>query len=89
MRGASIDSVVRTARAEAGTLWGEVSEAAGKHGLAALAGSSPDVGVVGYTLGGGVSWLARAYGLAANRDSRSPSASADPRRPGVPPRLKI
>ena len=31
-----------------------------EHGLAALAGSSPDVGVVGYTLGGGLSWLARA-----------------------------
>ncbi|HEY1370123.1 MAG TPA: FAD-binding oxidoreductase [Gaiellaceae bacterium] len=66
MRGVSIDPVARTARAEAGVLWGEVSEAAGEHGLAALAGSSPDVGVVGYTLGGGVSWLARKYGLAAN-----------------------
>src|SRR5205823_190796 len=33
---------------------------------AALAGSSRDVGVVGYTLGGGVSWLSRRYGLAAN-----------------------
>jgi len=43
-----------------------VTEAAAEHGLAALAGSSPDVGVVGYTLGGGVSWLSRRYGLAAN-----------------------
>ena len=40
--------------------------AAAKHGLAALAGSSPDVGVVGYTLGGGMSWLSRAFGLCAN-----------------------
>ena len=40
---------------------------AAEHGLAALAGSSPDVGVVGYTLGGGLSWLGRRYGLAANR----------------------
>ena len=31
-----------------------------------LAGSSPDVGVVGYTLGGGLSWLGRRHGLAAN-----------------------
>ena len=37
-----------------------------EHGLAALAGSSHDVGVVGYCLGGGVSWLARKHGLAAN-----------------------
>ncbi len=47
-------------------LWLEVVEAAARHGLAALAGSSPDVGVVGYTLGGGMSWLGRKYGLAAN-----------------------
>jgi hypothetical protein len=55
-----------TARAEAGVLWQEVVEAAAKHGLAALAGSSPDVGVVGYTLGGGMSWLGRTYGLSAS-----------------------
>ena len=39
---------------------------AGEYGLAALAGTSPNVGVVGYTLGGGMGWLARRYGLAAN-----------------------
>jgi FAD/FMN-containing dehydrogenase len=66
MRGVEIDAEARRARVEAGVLWAEVSEAAAKHGLAALAGSSPDVGVVGYTLGGGLSWLARRYGLAAN-----------------------
>jgi FAD/FMN-containing dehydrogenase len=41
-------------------------DAAAEHGLALLAGSSPDVGVVGYTLGGGLSWLGRRHGLAAN-----------------------
>ncbi|MDX6408027.1 MAG: hypothetical protein QOE13_1098 [Gaiellaceae bacterium] len=66
MRGVEIDAEARTARVEAGVLWAEVSEAAARHGLAALAGSSPDVGVVGYSLGGGISWLARRYGLAAN-----------------------
>ena len=66
MRGLEIDPDARTARAEAGVLWEEVVLAAGEHGLAGLAGSSPDVGVVGYTLGGGVGWLARRYGLAAN-----------------------
>ena len=40
--------------------------AAAEHGLAALAGSSHDVGVLGYTLGGGISWLARKHGLSAN-----------------------
>lgn len=66
MRGVEIDPDARTARVEAGVLWAEVSEAAAEHGLAALAGSSPDVGVVGYSLGGGISWLGRRYGLAAN-----------------------
>ena len=37
-----------------------------EHGLTALAGSAPDVGVVGYSLGGGISWHARSLGLAAN-----------------------
>src|SRR4249919_2772123 len=67
MRGIEIDPVTRTARVEAGVLWAEVAEAAGQHGLATLAGSSPDVGVVGYTLGGGLSWLGRKYGFACNR----------------------
>jgi FAD/FMN-containing dehydrogenase len=66
MRGIEIDPESRTARVDAGVLWAEVSQAAAEHGLAALAGSSPDVGVVGYSLGGGISWLARRYGLAAN-----------------------
>jgi FAD/FMN-containing dehydrogenase len=66
MRGVHIDPEARIARVQAGTLWLEVVEAAARHGLAALAGSSPDVSVVGYTLGGGVSFLGRKYGLCAN-----------------------
>jgi hypothetical protein len=66
MRGVEIDVEARRARVAAGTLWLEVIEPASAHGLAPLAGSSPDVGVVGYSLGGGVSWLARKYGLSAN-----------------------
>jgi FAD/FMN-containing dehydrogenase len=66
MRGVTIDPEARLARAEGGAIWIDVSQAAAEHGLAALAGSAPDVGVVGYTLGGGLSWMARRYGLAAN-----------------------
>src|SRR5438105_9801808 len=65
MRAVRIDAEARTARVEAGVLWLEVVEAAAEHGLAALAGSSPDVGVVGYSLGGGISWLGR-HGFAAS-----------------------
>lgn len=57
----------RRMRVEAGAIWAEATAVAAEHGLAALAGSSPDVGVVGYTLGGGASWLVRRYGLACNR----------------------
>ena len=77
MRGIVIDPDTRTARVEAGVLWAEVSEAAAEHGLAALAGSSPDVGVVGYSLGGGISWLARRYGLAANSVTAVELVNAD------------
>jgi FAD/FMN-containing dehydrogenase len=66
MRGASVDAASRTARAGAGAQWRDVVPLAAEHGLAALHGSAPDVGVVGYTLGGGVGWLARRHGLAAN-----------------------
>src|SRR6185295_1659799 len=66
MRRVGIDPEGRRARVEAGVLWAEVTEKAKEHGLVGLAGSSPDVGVVGYSLGGGVSWLARKHGLAAN-----------------------
>jgi FAD/FMN-containing dehydrogenase len=66
MRGVRIDPAAPTVRAEAGALWQDVTVPAAEHGLAALAGSSPDVGVTGYTLGGGLGWLARRYGLAAN-----------------------
>src|SRR3954451_10915166 len=66
MRAVEIDAGARVARVEPGTLWMDVTQPAGEHGLAALAGSSPDVGVTGYVLGGGISWLGRKYGLAAN-----------------------
>jgi FAD/FMN-containing dehydrogenase len=77
MRGVEIDAQGQTARVEAGVLWAEVSDAAAEHGLAALAGSSPDVGVVGYSLGGGISWLARRYGLAANSITAVELVNAD------------
>ena len=62
----TIDADARRVRIGAGTRWRDVTIPAARHGLAALAGSSPDVGIVGYTLGGGIGWLARRYGIAAN-----------------------
>jgi hypothetical protein len=67
MRGIEIDPAAQTARVEAGVLVLELSQAAQAHGLSSLPGSSPDVGVTGFTLGGGLSWLGRHYGFACNR----------------------
>lgn len=64
--GVTIDPDLRIARVVGGTLWEEVVQAAAPFGLAALHGSSPDVAVAGYTLGGGLSWYGRQHGLAAH-----------------------
>ncbi len=77
MRTVSIDPAARVARAGAGVIWQEVADAAAEHGLAGLAGSSPDIGVAGYTLGGGLSWLGRTYGLAANNVEAFELVTAD------------
>lgn len=66
LRGIAIDPAAHTARIAAGEQWGPVLAAAQAHGLAPLLGSSPTVGVVGYTLGGGLGWLGRKYGLSAD-----------------------
>jgi len=65
MRAVEIDAENRRARVEAGALWEDVVNPATEQGLTALHGSSPNVGVVGYSLGGGIGWLARKHGLSA------------------------
>jgi FAD/FMN-containing dehydrogenase len=80
MRGVHIDPGTGTARAEAGALWRDVTVPAAEHGLAALSGSSPTVGVAGYTLGGGLGWLARRHGLAANSVTAAEIVTPDGRR---------
>lgn len=66
MNGIVIDKQPRAATVQAGVRWGAVLSAAQQHGLAPLLGSSPSVGAVGYTLGGGLGWLARKYGLSTD-----------------------
>ena len=62
----SIDVERGIARAGGGAVWEQVVDAAAPYGMAVLHGSSPDVGVAGYSLGGGMGWLARLHGLATN-----------------------
>ncbi|PWK80923.1 FAD binding domain-containing protein [Lentzea atacamensis] len=67
MNAVEVDAETRTARVEAGAIWQQVLEEAAPHGLAPLSGDASDVGVVGYTLGGGYSVLAREFGFASDR----------------------
>jgi FAD/FMN-containing dehydrogenase len=62
----TVDAHERWARVGAGVRWAAVLEACAPHGLAGLAGSSPDVGVVGYLTGGGIGPVARTHGLASD-----------------------
>lgn len=89
MQGVRVDPVGRTARVQAGVRWRAVIDAAVPHGLAPLSGSSSGVGVVGYTLGGGLGHLARRHGFAADHvravelvtaagETRTVTAASDP-----------
>ena len=70
MRNLAIDPDRKRATAAAGVRWDQVISSAGSHGLATLCGSSPTVGIVGYTLGGGMGPMARTFGFAADRVRR-------------------
>jgi hypothetical protein len=75
MRGVVIES--DKARAEAGALAADVGQAAHADGKSSMPGTSPNVGVVGYTLGGGLSWFGRKYGFACNHVAAIEVVTAD------------
>jgi FAD/FMN-containing dehydrogenase len=77
LTGAEIDAGNRGARVSAGAKWRDVIALASPRGLAPLSGSSPEVGVVGYTLGGGQGWLSRKHGLACNSVLAAEVVTAD------------
>lgn len=66
MQDLEVDVAACTATVGAGVKWGTLIEAAAPHGLMGLNGSSSDVGIVGYTLGGGFPVFGRAFGFAAD-----------------------
>ncbi len=66
MRGVELNLETETVSVEAGVIWQDVLDVLLPHGLAPLLGSSPHVGVVGYTLAGGIGYLGRKYGYAAD-----------------------
>ncbi|SDT68106.1 FAD-binding oxidoreductase [Jiangella sp. DSM 45060] len=75
--GVHVDRDARVARIDAGVRWHQVIEPAADAGLAPLNGSSPLVGAVSYTLGGGLPVLGRTFGWAADRIRRLEVVTAD------------
>ena len=75
----SIDPRAQRVRVGAGVKWERVSPQLSEFGLAGLHGSSPDVGIAGYSLGGGMGWLARKYGLQTNSVTALELVTADGR----------
>jgi FAD/FMN-containing dehydrogenase len=66
MRGVTVDAATRIVTVEGGVTLGVMDAATQTHGLAVPTGVISATGVAGLTLGGGVGWLTRAYGLAAD-----------------------
>jgi FAD/FMN-containing dehydrogenase len=62
MKGIRVDPATRTARAEAGVLWGELDRETQYFGLATVGGIVTHTGIAGLTLGGGIGWLMRKHG---------------------------
>jgi FAD/FMN-containing dehydrogenase len=66
MKGMRVDPDRRTARAEAGLLWGEFDHETQAFGLATTGGIVTHTGIAGLTLGGGFGWLMRKHGLSCD-----------------------
>ena len=71
------DVAERRVRVGAGVKWQSVAPRLSAHGLAGLHGSSPDVGIAGYSLGGGIGWLSRKHGMQANAVTAIELVTAD------------
>jgi FAD/FMN-containing dehydrogenase len=77
MRAVTVDPATRTARAEGGATWGEFNEATAAFGLATTGGIISTTGVAGLTLGGGIGYLARGFGLSCDNLVSAEIVTAD------------
>jgi FAD/FMN-containing dehydrogenase len=79
MRNVRIDPVARVAYVGPGATWGDVDHEAQQFGLATTGGLVSTTGVAGFTLGGGIGWLMRQYGLACDNLVGADVVTADGR----------
>lgn len=79
MKGIRVDPTGRTARAESGVTWGEFDRETQAFGLATTGGIAGTTGIAGLTLGGGLGYLNRKYGLACDNLLSADVVTADGR----------
>ncbi len=79
MRTVRVDPVTSTARAEGGATWGDFNAATYPFGLATTGGIVSTTGVAGLTLGGGIGYLARGFGLSLDNLLSADVVTADGR----------
>src|ERR671936_3060572 len=80
MKGIRVDPSARKARAQAGVLLGELDRETQQFGLAVPAGIVTHTGLAGLTLGGGIGWLMRKYGLTIDQLVEAEVVTADGER---------